>query len=162
MRILMAGTGKTGRAPAGKGNFETTVRNRVDLEKYAGTLTFTQRQLLKAKHGRFARVWGMNDHKYISDQLVPGDQVWFHHDGYVNDVAEVVTVFRNLGFDEALWGTDTASGFVFTLTDPQPARISKTAINELLGYKVKNYFVGNRLLSEEQSKVLADAVRLAI
>jgi hypothetical protein len=69
MRILMAGTGKTGRA--GTANYEHTVGNRVDLEKYAGTLTFTQRQLLKAKHGRYARVWGMNDHKYISDELEP-------------------------------------------------------------------------------------------
>lgn len=51
MRILMCGTGG-----AGKKNFEQTVRNSVDLEQYAGTLTFTQRQLLEARHGRFARV----------------------------------------------------------------------------------------------------------
>ena len=54
MRILMCGTGG-----AGKTNFEQTVRNLVDLEQYADTLTFTQRQLLEAKHGRFARVWGI-------------------------------------------------------------------------------------------------------
>jgi hypothetical protein len=163
MRILMAGTGTTGRAGNGTGNFESTVRKPVDLEKYAHVLTFTQRQLLDARHGRYARVWGMNDHKPITDELKPGDQVWFHHDGYVNDVAEVVTVIhRNLGFDAALWGTETASGFVFTVTEPQPARISKTSINKLLGYKEKNNFVANRLLSDEQSRLLADAVHLSI
>ncbi len=159
MRILMCGTGS-----GGKKNFEQTVRNLVDLEQYADTLTFTQRQLLEAKHGRFARVWGIPAHKHITDELKPGDQVWFHHDNYVNDVAQVVTVYRNLGFDEALWDARDfdSSGFVFTVTDPQAARISKAGINELLGYKEKNYWVNNRLLSEEDSNLLASAVRLTI
>lgn len=90
MRILICGTGG-----AGQQNFEQTVRNPVDLQLYADTLTFTQRQLLEARHGRFARVWGIPAHKNITDELKPGDQVWFHHSNYVNDVARVVTVFRN-------------------------------------------------------------------
>jgi hypothetical protein len=159
MRILMCGTGG-----AGQKNFEQTVRNRVDLEQYADTLTFTQRQLLEAKHGRYARVWGIPAHKHITDQLKPGDQVWFHHDNYVNDVAQVVTVYRNLGFDEALWDARDfdSSGFVFTVSDPQAARIRKARINELLGYRENNNWVGNRLLSEQHSNLLASAVRLTI
>lgn len=49
MRILMCGTGG-----AGQKNFDQTVRNPVDLRQYADTLTFTQRQLLEAKHGQSA------------------------------------------------------------------------------------------------------------
>jgi hypothetical protein len=163
MRILMAGTGSTGRSGHGEKNFEQTVRHPVDLEPYRAWLTFTQRQLLDARHGRYARVWGMAAHRHITDELKPGDQVWFHHDGYVNDVSQVVTVIhRNLGFDEALWGVEGASGFVFTVTEPQPARISKASINELLGYKEKNHFVANRLLTDEQSELLADAFRLTM
>lgn len=159
MRILMCGTGGVG-----KTNFELTVRKLVDLEQYAGTLTFTQRQLLEAKHGPFARVWGIPDHKHITDELKPSDQVWFHHDSYVNDVAQVVTVFRNAGFDEALWDARefATSGFIFTVSEPQAAHISKARINELLGYSVKNPWHANRLLGEEQSKLLASAVRLTI
>jgi hypothetical protein len=159
MRILMCGTGG-----AGKKNFEQTVRNPVDLERYAGTLTFTQRQLLGARHGRFARVWGIPAHKHVTDELKPGDQVWFHHSNYVNDVAQVVTVFRNLGFDEALWDARDfdSSGFIFTVTEPQAARMSKASINELLGYKENYNWVGNRLLGEEDSERLASAVHLAI
>jgi hypothetical protein len=155
----MCGTGG-----AGKSNFEQTVRNLVDLERYADTLTFTQRQLLKAKHGQFARVWGIPAHKHITDELNPGDQVWFHQDNYVNDVAQVVTVFRNSGFDEALWNDRDfdSSGFIFTVTEPQAAHISKAAINELLGYKEKNNWVGNRLLTDGQSNLLTNAVRLTI
>lgn len=89
MRILMCGTGGAGRK-----NFEQTVRNLVDLEKYASILTFTERQLLEAKHGRFARVWGIRAHKHITDQLKPDDHVWFHHSNNVNDVAQVVAVFQ--------------------------------------------------------------------
>jgi hypothetical protein len=159
MRILMCGTGG-----AGEKNFEQTIRNPVDLEEYAGTMTFTQRQLIEARHGRFARVWGIPDRKQITDELKPGDQVWFHHSRYVNDVAQVVTVFRNLGFDEALWDARdfASSGFIFTVTEPQAARISKASINELLGHSVKDNWVANRLLSEENSKLLAGAVHLAI
>jgi len=159
MRILMCGTGG-----AGQKNFEQTVRNLVDLDQYAGTLTFTQRQLLEARHGRFARVWGIPAHKHITDELKPGDQVWFHHSNYVNDAAQVVTVFRNLGFDEAIWDARdfASSGFVFTVTEPQAAHISKASINELLGYRVKNNWVKNRLLDEEASKLLASAVHLTI
>jgi hypothetical protein len=159
MRILMCGTGG-----AGQRNFEQTVRNLVDLEQYAGTLTFTQRQLLDAKHGRFARVWGIPSHRHITDELKPGDQVWFHHSNYVNDVAQVVTVFRNVGFDEALWDDRAfpSSGFVFTVTEPQAAHMSKASINELLGYKPTYNWVANRLLGEEDSKLLAGAVRLTI
>jgi hypothetical protein len=159
MRILMCGTGG-----AGEKNFELTVRHPVDLEAYAGILTFTQRQLLEARHGRFARVWGIPVHKQITDELKPGDGVWFHHSNFVNDVAQVVTVFRNPGLDEALWDISDfpASGFIFTVTEPQPAHISKSRINELLGYKPNNNWVGNRLLSEDQSKLLASAVHLTI
>jgi len=159
MRILMCGTGG-----AGEKNFEQTVRNRVDLEQYAGTLTFTQRQLLEARHGRFARVWGIPAHDHITNELKPGDHVWFHHRNYVNDVAQVVTVFRNAGFDEALWNARDfdSSGFIFTVTVPQAAHISKASVNELLGYKLTNNWVGNRLLDEERSKRLASAVHLTI
>lgn len=163
MRILMCGTGG-----AGQKNFEQTVRKPVDLQQYAGTLTLKQRQLLEAEHGRFASVWGIPDRKRITDELKPGDQVWFHHRNYVNDVARVVTVFRNLDFDKALCGTlwddsDFApSGFLFTVTEPQAVHISKARINELLGYSVKNNWVANRLLGEEASKLLASAFHLTI
>ena len=107
---------------------------------------------------------GHPPHKHITDELLPGDQVWFHHQNYVNDVAQVVTVFRNKGFDEALWDARAfgSSGFIFTVTEPHAAHISKAAINELLGYREKNNWVGNRLLSDEHSNLLASAVRLTI
>ena len=160
MRILMCGTGG-----AGQKNFEQTVRNLVDLEQYAGTLTFAQRQLLEARHGRFARVWGIPAHKHITDELKPGDHVWFHHSNYVNDVAQVVTVFRNAGFDEALWDTSdfpSSAGFIFTVTEPQAAHIRKARINELVGNSVGYLWPKNQLLSEKKSKILADAVYLTI
>jgi hypothetical protein len=159
MRILMCGTGG-----AGQRNFEQTVRNLVDLEQYAGILTFTQRQLLEARHGRFARVWGIPDHDHITHELKPGDQVWFHHSNYVHDVAQVVTVFRNEGFDKALWDDRDfpSSGFIFTVTEAQAAHIRKASINELLGYKPNYNWVANRLLGEEASRLLAGTVRLTI
>lgn len=159
MRILMCGTGG-----AGQKNFEQTVRNPVDLQQYAGALTLEQCQLLEAKHGRFARVWGIPAHKYITDELKAGDEVWFHHSNYVNDVAQVVAVFHNPDFDEALWDARdfASSGFIFTVTDPQAAHISKAKINQLLGHSPKDNWVANRLLSEEDSKLLASAVRLTI
>jgi hypothetical protein len=160
MRILMCGTGG-----AGKENFGRTVARPVDLEAYADFLTFTQRQLLEARHGRFARVWSIPENRQITSELKPGDQVWFHHANYVNHVAQVVTVFRsNPGFDAALWNVREfpASGFIFTVTEPQAAHISKARINELLDYSEKNNWVGNRLLSEEKSKLLTSAVHLTI
>jgi hypothetical protein len=81
--ILMADTGS-----GGGQNFEQTVRNPVGLERYADTLTVSQRQLLKAKHGRYARVWGFEAKRGPSvtaaAELKPGDQAWFHHAGYIH------------------------------------------------------------------------------
>ena len=160
MRILMCGTGG-----AGKVNFGRTVAQPVEWETYADTLSFTQRQLLTAKHGRYARVWSIPENKRITSELEPGHQVWFHHANYVNDVAQVVTVFPcNPKFDAALWTVRDfpASGFIFTVTEPQAAHISKARINELLNYNVNNNWVANQLISEENSKLLARAVRLSI
>jgi hypothetical protein len=164
MRILMAGTGS-----GGEENFKKTILSPVDLEKYTDTLTFTQRQLLEAKHGRFARVWGFVPAKKgpsvtAATELKPGDQVWFHHNGEVHKVAEIVTVFRNLGFDRALWDDSIfpGSGFVFTVTEPQKAHISKAEINRRLGYALNYPWQGNRLLSEDASRMLASEVYLAI
>lgn len=160
----MAGTG-TG----GEDNFKKTVLSPVDLEQYADTLTFTERQLLEAKHGRFARVWGFVPAKKgpsvtAATELKPGDQVWFHHNGYVHDIAVVVTVISNLGFDRALWDDSRfpGSGFVFTVTQPTRAHISKTEINKRLGYAPGYSWRGNRLLHEEASRMLASGVYLAI
>jgi len=55
-----------------------------------------------------------------------------------------------------------SSGFIFTVTEPQAAHISKARINELLGYSVRNNWVANRLLGEEDSKLLASEVHLTI
>jgi hypothetical protein len=101
-------------------------------------------------------VWGIPENKRITNELQPGDQVWFHHNNEVHDVAQVVSVFRNVGFDVALWRYRDfhGAGFVFTVTKPQPAHISKAKINELLGYKVNNNWVNNRLLSEDRSRPL--------
>jgi hypothetical protein len=70
-----------------------------------------------------------------------GHQVWFHHSNYVNECeAQVVTVFRNLGFDEALWDARdfASSGFIFTVTEPQTAHSARPVSMSLLGYRVKN------------------------
>ena len=109
-------------------------------------------------------MWGIPAHEHITDELTPGDQVWFHHSNYVNDVAQVMTVFRNVGFDEALWNDRDfdSSGFIFTVTEPQAAHISKASINKLLDYSANNNWVANRLLGEENSKLLINAVRLTI
>ncbi len=163
MRILMAGTGSGG----GK-NFEQTVRNPVNLEQYADNLTVSERQRLKAKHGRSARVWGFEAKSGASviaaAELKPGDQAWFHHDNYVHTVAEVVIVFRNLKFAQALWADSDypASAFVFTMAEPQNAQISKAAVNKLLGYRLGNTWQQNRLLDKEASKLLISRVCLAI
>jgi hypothetical protein len=164
MRILMAGTGS-----GGEENFKKTVLTPVDLEKHADVLTFTERQLLAAKHGRFARVWGFVPAKKgpsvtASTELKPGDQVWFHHSGYVHHVAEVVTILHNLGFDRALWDDSVfpGSGFVFTVTEPVSAHISKAEINKRLGYARDFAWQGNRLLSEEASRMIASGVYLTI
>jgi hypothetical protein len=75
-----------------------------------------------------------------------------------------VTVFHNLDFDEALWDARSfdSSGFIFTVTEPQAARISNASINDLLGYKPNNNWAANRLLGENESKLLASSVRLTI
>lgn len=162
MRILMAGTGSGGEA-----NFERTVRNPVDLEKYADVLASTERRLLAAAHGRYARVWGFKPAESgpsvsAASELAPGHQAWFHHAGYVHAVANVVTVFHNLDFDNALWDDNyLATGFIFTLAEPQAVMISKARINELLGYKVNYNWANNRLLGEEKSDILSSQVHLA-
>jgi hypothetical protein len=158
MRILMAGTGS-----GGEENFLNTVLAPVDLEHYASSLTAEQRQLLHAEHGRFARMWGIPKGDEVAG-LELGDQVWFHRDNYVNYVADVVIVFDNLEFDRALWSEDyfPASGFVFTLDRLLKARISKVSINELLGYKPRFTWQGNRLLSREQSRLLASSVCITL
>ena len=155
IRILMAGTGS-----GGEKNFEQTVLNPVDLQRYAGTLTASQYRELKEKHGRFARVWGFEAKGgpavKAADELKPGDLAWFHHAGYVHTMAQVVMVFDSMEFDRALWVNSDypASGFIFTMTKPQEVRISKVAINELLGYKPRNTWQQNRLLDEAPSKLL--------
>ena len=155
IRILMAGTGS-----GGEKNFAQTVRNPVNLERYAHALTASQYRDLTQKHGRSARVWGFDAKGgaavKAADELKPGDLAWFHHAGYVHTVAQVVTVFDNTEFDRALWANSDypASGFIFTMTKPQEVRISKVAINELLGYKPRNTWQQNRLLDLEASKLL--------
>ena len=155
IRILMAGTGSGG----GK-NFEQTVRNPVDLQRYGDALTASRYRELTQKHGRFARVWGFEAKRgtaaKAADELKPGDLARFHHAGYVHTMAQVVTVFDSVEFDRALWANSDypASGFIFTMTKPQEVRISKVAINELLGYKPRNTWQQNRLLDEETSKLL--------
>jgi hypothetical protein len=96
--------------------------------------------------------------------LAPGDQAWFHNQGIVHHVATVMAVFHNLDFDRALWGQSEfpGSGFVFTLTSPQPARIAKTEVNRLLGHKLGFTWQGNLLITEEDSRTLADATALVI
>ena len=154
-RILMAGTGS-----GGERNFEQTVRNPVDLERYTDALTASRYRALKKKHGRFARVWGFEAKRgtaaKAADELRPGDLAWFHGAGYVHTMAEVVTVFDSMMFDRALWANSPypASGFIFTMTEPGEVQISKVAINELLGYKPRNTWQQNRLLDEEPSKLL--------
>ena len=159
----MAGTGSGGEA-----NFERTVRNVVDLEQYADVLTSTERGLLTAVHGRYARVWGFKPAESgpsvsAASELAPGHQAWFHHAGFVHTVAAVVTVLHNLDFDKALWEDDyPATGFIFTLAAPQAAMISKARINELLGYKADSHWANNRLLDEQKSDILASRVYLAL
>jgi hypothetical protein len=154
----MAGTGS-----GGMENFLNTVLAPVDLERHASSLTVGQRQLLQAAHGRFARIWGIPKGDEVVG-LEPGDQVWFHHDNYVNYVADVVTIFDNLEFDRAVWGEHDfpASGFVFTVDRLCKARISKVKINGLLGYKPRFTWQGNRLLSIEQSRILAGSVCITL
>jgi hypothetical protein len=154
-RILMAGTGS-----GGERNFEQTVRNRVDLERYADALTASQYGELRKKHGRFARVWGFEAKRgtaaKAADELKRGDLAWFHNAGYVHTMAEVVMVFDSMAFDRALWANSDypGSGFIFTMTEPREVQISKAAINELLGYKPRNTWQQNRLLDEKASKLL--------
>lgn len=160
MRILMCGVGDGD-------NFKRTVLSPVDLREYASQLTFTQRQLLDAKHGQHARVWGFMTTKGTPNataaaELQPGDQVWFHGQGKVTYIAEVVTIFRNVGFDEALWPDVATSGFVFTLTSPQPADIPKEEMNSRLGYHPQNRWRPTQLLTEEQTRKLTDTIHLAI
>jgi hypothetical protein len=163
MRVLMAGTGS-----GGDRNFEDTVLTQVDLEQYAGSLTADERQFLTRLHGRFASVWGVPvpNHSGITaaTNLQPCDQVWFHHVGLVHHVATVMAVFHNLDFDRALWGDDPypPSGFVFTLAEPQAARIAKAEINRLLGHEIRFTWQGNLLITEEMSRRLADAVELIL
>jgi len=163
MRILMAGTGS-----GGDRNFEDTVLTQVDLEQYAGSLTADERQFLTRLHGQFASVWGVPLPKHsgitAATNLQPCDQVWFHHGGLVHHVATVMAVFHNLDFDRALWGDDPypPSGFVFTLAEPQAARIAKAQINRLLGHETRFTWQGNLLITEEMSHRLADAVELVL
>jgi hypothetical protein len=106
MRILMAGTGS-----GGERNFGQTVLHPVDLERYAGALTASRYRELREKHGRFARMCGFEPKRgtavKAADGLKPGDLAWFHHAGYVHTMAEVVTVFDSMEFDQALWPTVT-------------------------------------------------------
>lgn len=154
----MAGIGS-----GGEENFQRTVRRPVDLTLYRKHLTPAEWRDLEAKHGRAARVWGIPPGRDGSSvrQLEPGDSVWFHHKGYVLAISEVVTVLFNPDFDNALWGASpySATGFVFTLTPPTDAHISKARINELLGYKPLYTWQGNRLLSVEVSKLLMKHAR---
>jgi hypothetical protein len=75
-----------------------------------------------------------------------------------------MAVFHNLEFDRALW-RDSAfppSGFIFTLADPQAARIAKDELNMRLGYRPGFTWQGNLLITEEKSRTLADAVQLVL
>src|SRR5215831_50175 len=76
IRILMAGTGS-----GGDRNFAQTVRNPVDLERYAHALTASQYRELKQMHGQSARVWGFEAKRgtavKAADELKPGDLAWF-------------------------------------------------------------------------------------
>lgn len=66
-------------------------------------------------------------------------------------------MFWNTEFDRALWANIPylpGRGFIFTMTEPQEAHISKVGINELLHYKPRNTWQQNRLLDEEASKLL--------
>jgi hypothetical protein len=163
MRILMAGTGS-----GGGRYFEETVLTRVDLEQYAGSLTPGEQELLGRLHGQFARVWGVPVPKHegimAATNLRPSDQVWFHHDRLVHHAATVMAVFHNLDFDRALWDESDfpATGFVFTLAEPQTARIAKSEVNRLLGHKPGFTWQGNLLITEEMSRRLADAVELVL
>lgn len=163
VRILMAGTG-TG----GAQNFERTVLAPVDLERHDRALTVGEQQLLARLHGRFARVWGVPipQHRGITavTNLQPCDQAWFHHAGLVHHVATVMAVFYNLDFDRSVWAESEfpATGFVFTVAEPQAAMITKTEINKLLGYQSGFTWQGNLLLTEEQSRQAAAAVQLRL
>jgi hypothetical protein len=138
----------------------------VDLKQHASSLTVEQRQLLNLLHGSCASVWGiprpLHEGDTSASNLRPCDQAWFHHRGFVHHVATVMAVFDNLKFDRSLWDESEfpASGFVFTLAQPHAARISKADINRLLGYKPRYTWQGNLLITEDMSRVLADAVEL--
>jgi hypothetical protein len=163
MRILMAGTGS-----GGERNFENTVLTPVDLEQYAGSLTADDRQFLTRLHGQFARVWGVPVPKHsgitAATNLQRCDQVWFHHGGLVHYVATVMAVLHNLDFDRALWGDSPfpPSGFVFTLAEPQAARIAKAEVNRLLGHGARFTWQGNLLITEQMSRRLAGAIELVL
>jgi hypothetical protein len=140
----------------------------VDLEQYAGSLTADDRQFLTRLHGQFARVWGVPVPKHsgitAATNLQPCDQVWFHHGGLVHYVATVMAVLNNLDFDRALWGDSPfpPSGFVFTLAEPQAARIAKAEVNRLLGHGARFTWQGNLLITEQMSRRLAGAIELVL
>jgi hypothetical protein len=75
-----------------------------------------------------------------------------------------MAVFSNLEFDRALW-RDSAfppSGFIFTLAEPQGARMPKADVNMRLGYLPGFTWQGNLLLTEQKSRTLADAVEVVL
>ena len=161
MRILLAGVGRDGT------NYDRSVAKPVPLGELAPVTTVTQRQLLEAKHGHdgHARVWGISTNgtvaKAAARELAPGDQVYFHSGQSVFAVAEVVVIIPGAhGIAGRLWPGWTDS-FVFTVTPPVPANITKADVNALLDYHIDRW-QGPRLLDESKSARLAGRVGLAL
>ena len=152
----MAGMGPDDSA---RQNFDRTVRRAVELAAYRHLLTAAERAQLEAAKAWTSRIWGIDPRQRGSGvaDLDRGDQIWFHHRGYVRHAATITAVLCNLALDEALWPGSTypVTGFAFTLARLVNVHISKTAINTLLGYKLRYTWQGNRLLDADKSALLS-------
>src|SRR6266699_5073893 len=71
-------------------------------------------------------------------QRPPGDQVWFHHNGYVHDVAAVVAVILTAASTGTLGLQRPPCVWIRLHASPsRRGHISKTEINKRRGYAVE-------------------------
>lgn len=125
LRILMMGTGWH---PQSRADWHATAEQPVQFETYREQLTREQLGWLRAGFPQgSARFWAAS---HILPE--PGDQAWFHRDGFVFGIAPILASFSNSTLATALWPNPHYASertgdwcHIFAFTSPRLPRLAR-------------------------------------
>jgi len=147
-------------SPASREHYFDTVENPVKISQYEKLLGEDFASLQKVSKNGTTALWGVtpgtnnaNVNKY--KKLTVGDIVIFTRDKTAFASAQITYLFRNKILAENLWGQDNKNQtweYMYALSNVKNLQISYNQLQNAIGSKVGDNFMGFRVLNELKSQ----------